>query len=54
MQKYLGIPVIVLGAVLLVLSYFLDWTDYNALQFGSLALIIIGLIVHIVIQKKME
>ena len=54
MQKYLGIPVIVLGALLLVLSYFLDWTDNNALQFGSLLLIIIDLIVHIVIQKKME
>lgn len=54
MQKYLGIPVIVLGALLLVLSYFMDWTDNNVLQFCSLGLIIVGLIAHIAIQKKME
>lgn len=54
MQKYLGIPVIVLGALLLVLSYFMDWTDNNTLQFCSLGLIVVGLIAHIAIQKKME
>lgn len=51
MLKYLGIPVILLGSVLLVLSYFMDWTDNNLLQFGCLGLIIVGLIIHIAIQK---
>ncbi len=52
MSKYLGVLLIVLGAIVLLVSYFLEYVDYNAVQFSGLGLIIIGLIVHIAIRKR--
>ncbi len=57
-KKNLGIILIVLGALMLVASYFLDlWdvvglVDYNSYQILSLFFIIAGLITHIVVIKK--
>ncbi|MBO5785200.1 MAG: hypothetical protein J6V52_03165 [Bacteroidaceae bacterium] len=52
MKKYLGIILIVLGALMLVISYFVDLVDYNGYNVGALLLIVIGLIAHIQITKK--
>ena len=52
MKKYLGILLIVLGALLLIVSYFADFVDYNWYNVGALLLIIVGLIVHIKKKKK--
>ncbi len=52
MKKYIGIALIVLGALVLLVSYFAEWVDYNPVQFSGLGLIIAGLITHIVITKK--
>ena len=52
MKKYSGIILVVLGALLLVLSYFADFVDYNWYNVGALLVIIIGIIVHIVVTKK--
>ncbi len=52
MKKYLGILLIVLGALVLLVSYFFELVDYNPVQFFGLALIIAGLIAHIFITKK--
>lgn len=53
MKKYLGIAAIVLGAILLVISYLTDsLVDYNSFQILALALIIVGIIVHIIITKR--
>ena len=52
MKKYLGILLIVLGALLLIVSYFADFVDYNWYNVGALLLIIVGLIVHILVSKK--
>ena len=43
MKKYLGIILIVLGALMLVISYFVDLVDYNGYNVGALLLIVIGL-----------
>ncbi len=51
MVKYLGILLIVIGAVVLLISYFKELVDYNGVQFTGLGLIIIGLVVHILLQK---
>ena len=51
-KKYLGIILIVLGALLLVLSYLVDLTDYNWYQGLCLLMIIGGIIAHIMMQKK--
>ena len=52
MKKYLGILLIVLGALLLIVSCFADFVDYNWYNVGALLLIIVGLIVHIQVSKK--
>ena len=52
MKKYLGILLIVLGALLLIVSYFADFVDYNWYNVGALLLIIVGWIVHIQVSKK--
>ena len=52
MKNYLGILLIVLGALLLIVSYFADFVDYNWYNVGALLLIIVGLIVHIQVSKK--
>lgn len=57
-MKYTGIIMIVVGALALVLSYFSDaymdsgTVDENWIQAISLALIIFGLIAHIIVSKK--
>lgn len=52
MKKYIGIGLVVLGALLLVLSYFADLKDYNWYQVGCFLIIIAGLITHIIQTKK--
>jgi len=56
--KFLGIALIILGAILLVLPMIItsmaDLVDHNWYTVGNLVLIIIGLISHIVLNKKLE
>lgn len=54
MKKFSGIALIVLGAIILLVSYLMQWTENNAIQFTALALMIVGLIVHIVLQKRLN
>ncbi len=54
MVKYLGILLIVIGAMVLLVSYFMEWVDYNPVQFCGLALIVIGLVAHILLQKYIK
>ncbi len=54
-MKNLGLILIVLGALLLVLTvvpFMADMADQNWYTIGSLVLIIVGLIAHIVINKR--
>ena len=50
--KKSGIALIILAAIVLVLSHFLKWTNFNAVQFGSLAAMVVGLVVYIIFGKK--
>lgn len=52
MKKNLGIILIVLGALLLILSYALSLEDYNLYNLGALLAIIIGIITHIYVTKR--
>ena len=52
MKQNLGIILIVLGALLLILSYFADLMDYNFYNIGALVIIIAGIVMHIVITKR--
>ena len=51
-MKNLGVLIVVLGAILLIISYFANFTDYNWVNGGALLLIIIGIVVHIIVSKK--
>ncbi len=51
-MKNLGLIMIVLGALMLIISYFVDLVDYNWYNGGSLALIILGIIAHVVLTKR--
>lgn len=51
-KQNLGIILIVLGALLLILSYFVGLQDYNFFNFGALLIIIAGIVTHIVMTKK--
>ena len=52
MKQNLGIILIVIGALLLIISYFTDLVDYNFFNIGALLVIIAGIITHIVITKR--
>ena len=50
--KNLGVLLIILGTIILVLSFLFNWGDYNWLHALALGVMIAGLNVHIVISKK--
>ena len=51
-KKYLGAIIVILAAALLIVSYFKGWNSYNGVQIGALAMMIIGLLLHIFLGKK--
>ena len=50
--QLIGFILILIGAVLISLSMTLAWNNYNAISFGSVALVIIGIITYIYAGKK--
>jgi hypothetical protein len=51
-KQNLGIILIVLGALLLIVSYFADLVDYNYYNVGALFIIIAGIVTHIAMIKR--
>ena len=51
-KKYLGALIVIIGAILLVCSYFLGWKNNNSVQVGALVLMIVGLLLHIFLGKR--
>ncbi len=52
LKKNLGIILILLGAIALFTAYYTGLVDYNWATGGSLALMIAGVIVHIIMNKR--
>ena len=52
MKQNIGIILIVLGTLLLIVSYFADLVDYNFYNIGALVLIIAGIVAHIYVTKR--
>jgi predicted phage tail protein len=50
--QYSGLFLIILGALLLIASYFAGWNNINAVNVGSFAAMIIGLIAYIFGGKR--
>ena len=51
-KKELGKLLVIIGAILLILSYFCGWNNSNVILIGSMALIIVGVVVYIIMNKK--
>ena len=48
----MGVALIVVGALLLIVSYIAGWTSSNLVLLAGLLLIVSGVVVHIRHQKK--
>ena len=46
--KLAGIVIFIIGAILIILSHFLGWNNFNFVNLGSIALMIAGLITYII------
>ena len=51
-SKNLGLYFVYLGVVTLLICYITGWTRYNIPMLMGLVLIIIGIIVHIFLQRR--
>lgn len=52
--KNLGLILIVIASVVLVLSHVMGWNNINAVQFGSFGAIILGVVLYIWLNKKVD
>ncbi len=52
--KNLGILLVVLGTVVLVLSFSFGWVDYNWVDGTALLLVVAGIVVHIIMNKRIQ
>ena len=52
LKQYGGVALITIGAILLAISYIVGWTSNNLVLLLWLAIIIIGVVLHIKQQKK--
>ena len=54
LKSYVGVALILVGALLLIVSYIAGWTSSNLVLLAGLILIILGAVQHIRQQKKYE
>jgi len=52
MKNFYGIITAIVGALLLILSYFAGWVDFNFVQDLGILLIIVGIGLHIYFNYK--
>ena len=50
--QYAGLALIIIAALILIISYFAGWNNINAVNMGSFAAMVIGLIVYIIGGKR--
>ena len=54
LRSYMGVALILVGALLLIVGYIAGWTSSNPVLLAGLILIIIGAVQYIRQQKKSE
>ena len=54
MKQYIGIALVVAGALLLIMSYIAGWTSSNLVLLTGLILIILGVVWHVKRIKSAE
>lgn len=50
--QYAGLALIIIAAIILITSYFVGWNNINAVNMGSFAAMVVGLIVYIAGGKR--
>ena len=50
--KYVGLVLLVIGAIILLASQMNGWNNINGVNFGATAAMIVGLITYVVAGKK--
>lgn len=50
--KYSGVALIIIGAILLITSYFVGWNDINVVNVGAFADMVVGLVAYIIGGKR--
>lgn len=50
-MKYLGIILLIISAIMMMVSYTVGWADYNFVMGGLMALMVISLVLHIVLNR---
>ena len=53
-KQYLGMALIVIGALLLGIGFIAGWTSNNFVLLGGLLMIILGVVLHVKQQKEGE
>ena len=53
-KQYIGIALVVAGALLLLISKIVGWTSSNLVLLSGLALIVLGVILHVELIKSSE
>lgn len=51
-MKHLGVILIILSAITLIASYLTDNSTNNGITFGAAGCFIVGLVLHIILNKK--
>ena len=54
MRSYIGVALILVGALLLIVGYIAGWTSSNLVLLTGLIIIVLGAVLHIKQQKKSE
>ena len=52
MKNNIGIIITILGAILMILTFFCGWNNFNAVTGGALVLIIAGIVTFIITNHK--
>jgi hypothetical protein len=51
LKPYMGVALVLIGALLLIVSYVAGWTSSNLVLLGGLLIVILGVIMHVRLTK---
>jgi len=52
LKKYLGAILVIIAAIVLIISHFQGWNNYNGVQVGAMTLMIIGILTYVFMNKR--
>ncbi len=51
-KKYLGAILVIIAAIILICSFFFGWNNYNFVQISAMVIMIAGVVLYIISNKK--